>query len=125
MSSFTGSEDWILLFRELRRLHNNWKRGIRHSDSPWVRGVLMAIETGRNRLKDGPRFRIRLARLVQQWNKIGVRKKLQTVSDSMKGIDYGVRLVADRAHRYLKATRSQLGPVHQSKTRRRHERKRC
>jgi hypothetical protein len=96
------------LLDNLRNLHEKWERSVNRFELRgyrlWVRGVLFGIEMGRNRIAEyrmGSREDLDL--LLVEWERRS-RKRLREVSEvteSTRGIDFGIRLVVGRARRYL------------------------
>ena len=94
---------------DLGDLHEKWERKVNRFEVRgyrlWVRGVLFGIEVGQNRIAE---YRMRspqdLDLLLVQWERRS-RNRLREasgVTESTRGIDFGIRLVVRRARRYLR-----------------------
>jgi hypothetical protein len=112
-STMSTDSNWIWnfdgLLKDLRDLHEKCDRRICRLDETgyrlWARGVLFGIEMGQNRISE---YRMRspaeLTLLLNHWE-WRTRKHLReatSVTDSTRGIDFGIHLVITRVRKYLR-----------------------
>lgn len=99
--------DWNRLLDELQKMRDEWEGTIgRFLDRRPVHGVVGGIETGRQRLaEERPTSLKKLNALLDQWEKIGSTTSVSTVTATLDGIDYGIRLVSERVRQYFNLQR--------------------
>jgi hypothetical protein len=104
--------DWIWnlesILEDLHNLQDKWELKVDRLEGRghrlWVRGVLFGIEMGRNRIAE---YRMSspadVNLLLDEWERRS-RNRLREVSEvteSIRGIDFGIRLVIRRVRKYL------------------------
>jgi hypothetical protein len=116
MRSQKGRTDRNFLSEDLEKLQRKWDaktakladrgRGL------WAHGVVFGIETGLRRLAEGKAGSpTELNAVLDEWKGVGKRKATGPAAASIKGIDFGVRLVIGQVRRYLKRLARQKQPA--------------
>lgn len=95
------------LLVDLEALRLTWKAKTAKLAQPgresWLRGVVFGIETGRRSIEEHNESSIaRLEQLLGKWERIVDLKRSGPAAESLKGIDFGIRLVVRRVRRHLK-----------------------
>jgi hypothetical protein len=101
-----GITDCCHIAAAIDELQRKWQRKIpsltQQGREPWVRSVHFAIEIARNRIEevcaDSP---MELSVLLDKWEQLSKRVKGGTESESIRGIDFGIRLVVQHVRRCL------------------------
>jgi hypothetical protein len=107
MPTPTGNAaDGCYVLRNLRKLQKKWERKLpyltQHGHGPWASSVLFAIETARHRIaEECPRSLVELNALLKEWEIITKEEEISTAPQSVKGLDFGMRLVVRRIRRCL------------------------
>jgi hypothetical protein len=106
MSSPIGNSDCSHILTAIDELQRKWERKIpsftKQGREPWARSVHFAIESARNRIEevcaDSP---MELNVLLDKWEQFTKRVKGRVKGESIRGIDFGIRLVVQRVRRCL------------------------
>jgi hypothetical protein len=113
-SGKSSLSDWTWaryqLLEELGALHQRWANRIgpleRRRRGKWARGVLFGIEIAQNKLAEyAIKSRKKLAAVLTKWERDSRRKVVGGNTPATRGIDYGIRIVADRARRTMQDSR--------------------
>lgn len=100
------SVDFNRLLGDLAKLQRRWERKLtnpeQHGPGTWALGVLFGIETGRARIaEDNRRSLAELNALLSEWEGIRAHAEGSLVKETIRGLDYGIRLVIRRSRRFL------------------------
>jgi hypothetical protein len=119
--------DWNRLLDELQKMRDEWEGTIgRFVDRRPVQGVVVGIETGRQRLaEEKPTSLKKLNALLDEWEKMGSTTLVSTVTATLDGIDYGIRLVSERVRQYFNLHRRKPPTSAKTSTATHHKRKRA
>ena len=107
MGSQRGRTQWNALVEDLWRLQRKWEAKkanlVERGRSLRAHGIVFGIETGRRRLAEEKASSLsELEALLAEWESIGNLKASGAAAESIKGIDFGIRVVVGRLRRYLK-----------------------
>ena len=91
---------------DLTKLQSRWERKLtnleQHGRGMWARGVLFGVEIGRARIaEDNPRSLAELRALLSEWEGIRARIGSSRIDETIRGFDFGIRLVIGRVRRFL------------------------
>jgi hypothetical protein len=105
MGHRTGG-DFNRLRNDLTKLQRKWERKLvnpaKRSRDIFTRGVLFGIETGRATIMENSRNSLpELNTLLLGWEQIGAQPAATLVGESLRGIDFGIRLVIRCVRRCL------------------------
>ena len=100
--------DFNRLVNDLAKLQSRWERKLtnpgKRRQEMWARGVLFGIETGRATVgEDNRRSVAELNALLIQWEGIRTHAEANLVEETIRGLDFGIRLVIGRVRRSLSA----------------------
>ena len=90
---------------DLEKLQGRWLRKLANADKDgwgmWARGVLFGIEIGRVRIAEyNGRSLAELDVLFSEWEKIGTHHEASLVEQTIRGLDFGIRLVIGRVRHF-------------------------
>jgi hypothetical protein len=87
-----------------RRCERKFTTPKEHGREMWARGVLFGIETGRARIvENGGRSLDELQALLSDWEGIRAHAETSPEEQSLRGLDFGIRLVIGRVRSFLSA----------------------
>lgn len=106
MPRLIENTDCCHIMAAIDELQRKWELKIpsltQQGREPWARSVHFAIESARNRIAevcaDSP---TELNVLLDKWEQLSKRVKGGTEGESIRGIDFGIRLVVQRVRRCL------------------------
>jgi hypothetical protein len=106
MSPRIGNADCSQVLEAVGKLRREWERKIpsfaRQGREPWAMSTLFAIEIAWHRIKEecagSP---MELNALIDQWEQLSSRREGGTAGESIRGIDFGIRLVVRRVRQCL------------------------
>jgi hypothetical protein len=106
MPSRIGSAGWNDLLDDLEKLQTKWEAKmpdlVERGRAMWLHGVVFGIEIGRRRMAEEEASSLTaLDALLDEWESIGKLKANGPAAESIKGIDFGIRLVISPVRRYL------------------------
>ena len=106
MGQESVSVDFDRLVSDLGRLQSKWESKVadaeQHRRRIWALGVLFGIETGRATIGDDNRRSLaELNALLNEWEGISARTEANLVRETIRGLDFGIRLVIERVRRFL------------------------
>ena len=104
MSASSDGSDAPDIVEELARLYEEWEAKTQfkeRGDGMWLPGVLFGIEEGRRRVAEEIPSSGALNRLLGEWKLVRKQKKTGPATESLKGIDFGIRLVIGCVRSYL------------------------
>ncbi len=100
------SAEYRYVLEDLCKLQKSWERKLpyftQHGQGPCASSVLFAIEIARYRIAEDCTGRlIELNTLLDEWEQIVNREEVSTAVESIRGLDFGIRLVVRRVRRCL------------------------
>lgn len=106
MPRLIGNTNCCHIMAAVDELQRKWERKIpaleQEGREPWARSVQFAIEIARNRIDevcaDSP---MKMNALLNKWEHVSKRVRGGTEGESIRGIDFGIRLVVQRVRRCL------------------------
>ena len=106
MSPLIGKADCSQVLEAIDELQRKWQGKLpclaKQGREPWARSVLFAIEIAGNRIaEECASSPMELSALLDEWELIRNRVEDGTAGESIRGIDFGIRLVIWRVRRCL------------------------
>ena len=101
----TLNADWNRLLKDLEQIHTLWlKKTATEVDDAWIRGVLVGIEVGSNRIAEeieDPNPAI--PAIIADWRK-HLNSREEADAEVIKGVDHGIKLVVECVFRFFEKT---------------------